>query len=115
MAYRLQRVELQLCDRANIFVRQPQWNNTDHAERAIDQLPAEGNVAQWAKDQRERQDQKASYHSKFDPPNVFDGIAQRANKGNRNDDVRKAQPIRAVGHKWIVLISDGDGLMDCID
>jgi len=57
-----------------------------------------------------RNDERASNHSELDDPNVFDGVAQRPNKHDCNDEVSERQPVRAIADEGIFGVARDDAV-----
>lgn len=81
------------------FIDQQQGKQTEESERTVYQLPENRYGANGAANKRQRENQNTAYYPKLRYPNVFDGVAERSDKRNRNNNVRKCQPVRTVAHK----------------
>lgn len=54
--------------------------------------------------QRKREDTQATDDSPLNNPFVLDGVAQRSNECNSNDEMCKRQPVRTITDERILLI-----------
>ncbi len=73
------------------------WNSAEDSERAINQPPANRFLANGAANQRQRNDERARDKTRTQDPYVSQRVNERPDEENGNDDVRKRQPVRAVG------------------
>src|SRR5476649_685898 len=78
------------------FAAKPKRYEAKHAEGTINQPPPEWNSAQPTKHKRVGNHQHARNQSEVEQPAVADGIAQRADESNCDDEMSKRQPVRAV-------------------
>src|SRR5581483_2349583 len=78
-----------------------QRQSAKNAEAAIDEPPVEGDAADGAADEGQREHAGTGDEADFEDPGVRHGSAEWAKKKEGNDDVAEGQPVRAVGEPWV--------------
>lgn len=90
-------------------------DGSEDTEAAIDETPWERDATELAGDECERDDGNAGDDAELDHPLVADGIAQRAEEGDSEDEVREGEPVGAVGEEGVAETGFLQGVMDLID
>jgi hypothetical protein len=84
-------------------------------EGHVDELPAQGESTDGPGDQCKRDDADAGDHPPLQDPDVADRVTQRADEGDRDDQVREGQPVSAVSDEWVRLVGGRESLRDPVD
>jgi hypothetical protein len=79
-------------------------DGSEDAEAAVDGTPEGRDAAEGAGDEGERNDGDASDHAELEHPFVADGIAQRAEEGDGQDEVGEGEPVGSVGEERVVEV-----------
>ena len=90
-------------------------DGSEDAEAAVDETPGEWDVTELAGDESEGDDGDAGDDAELDYPLVADGIAQRAEEGDGEDEVREGEPVCAVGEEGVAETGLLQSVVDLID
>jgi hypothetical protein len=90
-------------------------DGSEDTEAAIDETPGERDATELTSDECERDDGNAGDDAELDHPLVADGIAQRAEEGDGEDEVREGEPVCAVGEEGVAETGFLQCVVDLID
>ena len=95
--------------------REVERDDADDSEGAIEEAPPEGDAADTAKDEGVGNDEKAGDDAEIDNPEVADGIAERADKSDGDDEMAEGEPVGAVEKEGIAGVAIEDAGVDGLD
>src|SRR5687767_766009 len=88
-------------DPAMTYIKRDQ---SQHAERAVDQLPVKRNFTDRAGNKCEWKDHDTGDHSKTDHPDISHRIHERTDKRHSYYQVCKCQPVGSIGKMRIMKV-----------
>jgi hypothetical protein len=100
-----------LLDLADVAEADEEGDDADDAEATVDKAPPGRDSAERAGDQGEGQNAEAGDYAEYQYPLVANGIAERAEECDRDDDVGECQPVGAVGHEGVIAVGVYDAVM----
>ena len=80
-------------------VAQPEREEPNRSERAVEELPEERDLPERSGDQCHRQHQPAGDQAELDHPNVADRVAEGSDESYGNHQMGKGKPVGAVGEE----------------
>src|ERR1017187_11004270 len=80
---------------------QPNRDDSEHAERAINQAPPERNSPDRAEHERIRDHQRARDHAEGEQPAVAHRVTQGADESNGNREMPECPPVSFVEHERV--------------
>ena len=83
-----------------------QRDRAEETEGAVDQPPGKRDASNLAADQGQRKHRRTADEARPQHPGIGDGITPGTDKKERDHDMPKGQPVRAVGDEREVLIRD---------
>src|SRR5882757_5261346 len=94
-----------LFQQPDLAIADGQGDDPDDPERAIDKPPVQRYSPHSPGDECQRQDPYTGQHPDREHPFIFYWMTKRPNKEKRNDQMRKSQPVIAIGQKRITAIT----------
>src|ERR1051325_6798072 len=79
----------------------PERDRAEQAKRAVEKSPAEGDSANRAADQGERNNRDAGDNPNAQDPGVADWITKWADEEQRDNEMTKRQPVRAIADEGV--------------
>ena len=86
---------------AGVAEADEEWNDAENAEAAVDQAPVRGYAPDRSGDKGEGNDAGAGDDSELEYPLVADWVDERSDEGDGDDEMRKREPVGAVGHEGV--------------
>src|SRR5579871_4738932 len=97
---------------ADITQAEEQRDRAKDAEAGVDTTPVERNATNGPGDEGERDNARAGDESEMQDPFIADGVDQRSDKSDGDDQMPEGQPVSSVGHERIVAVGDGDAFVN---
>ena len=92
--------------------RDPEREEAENTEAAVDRAPPKWNAADRAADERSRNDESARDHPGTKQPEIAHGIDPGAEHENGDYEMAKREPIGAVRYERIGLVGVLEPLVD---
>ena len=96
---------------ADVAEADEERHHPDYAEAAVDEAPVGRYSADRSSDEGERIDANACDYAELNDPFVADGVDERTNEGNGDDQMCESEPVSAICHEWIISIGLNDAIM----
>ncbi len=90
-------------------------HGSEDAEAAVHEPPEGWDAAERTRDQRQRQDADARENAELENPLIADGVGERAEEGDGEDQVREGEPVGAIGEEGRAQALLGERDVDAID
>jgi len=100
---------------ADVVEADEERDDADHAEAAIDETPVRRYAADGSGDESKGDDTCAGYQAELEYPLIADGIYERTDESDGDDEVGEGEPIGAVGHERIRLVGVDDAVVNAAE
>jgi hypothetical protein len=99
-------------DLADVVEAEEEGNDAEDAEAAVDETPIGRYTPDGSGDEGERDHPGARNDSELEDPFVADGINERADESNGDDEMGEGEPVGTVGHEWVGLVGVDYAIVD---
>jgi len=87
----------------------------EDAKAAVDEAPVGLYAPDWPGDEGERNDAGTGDDAELEYPFVSDGIDQRTDEGDGDDEMSECQPVSSVGHEGVGLVGTDDAVVNAAE
>ena len=90
-------------------------DDADDTEAAVDETPPGWNAAYWSGDEGQRNYTGTGDDAELEYPLVADGVNERTDEGDGDDEVGEGEPIGSVSHEWVGAVGVDDAVVNAAE